>query len=951
MATQYRDGQRLQGSDGNVYVVRNGVPTLEQAQSVPGGIVVKPADPTLGSKVAKAANDAAASVFDPQRAATSTAQGQYDLRTQPTKDNINLTGDLAKRYTSDPAVKQYAAAIQSYARAVGAKDTPQGDLSLIYAYAKIMDPDSVVREGEAASVSNSDTLAGQLVARYRKELGEGGVFSATARQNLLQEMRNAMGALNASYVQARQTYGQIAQQNGLDEKQVIGPHAGLPFSKREARMRGTSEPQRDFYGNVTEPARPIGGIPEPDQIDPTGGNPLLSPQDRAEIAANARYMTPESMQAWFRDRGLQISPDEARRNYDYYSRGGSQDAAVNAPQGEGSLLGRLAGSTPGMAVGGYLNGALMGGMDEVAAGIGSAINGTPYSENLREANAKKQAIASDSPLAYGTGNVIGGITGAIGLGALGIGSRLPILTDIGLGALGGALEENDNRSGGAALGGAFGGATGGVLRGLAALPGRPAGVDLPIAQNVERAGVDNVRGSLMEARDLGIPMSLADTNSIMSTLAGSATRLSPQAEEIAIGSMVPRARGQIDRFGEAIERDLGPLANPMEQSEALLQKARRDAAPLYERAYEMPVIGTSDLDAILNTPFGRQALGKARNIAANERRSPEAMGLRMDADGNVVLEPTVPMTLTNAGSEGGNAVQQMGYTMQALDQTKQGMDDVLEQYRNPVTGKLDLTPAGVAENGVRADLLNQLDELNPTYAEARRAYQGPMELRDALATGRDAVRRTPREVQAISGRMSPAEQQQMQLGYRVGLDDRANDIRYSSNPFEGVLGPPAAEQRLSAVYGDNNPGVTRLLRQRDIERQLAGSTNDVLGNSKTAKRILADESFMNGIPGGIIDVGADLATGNAPIGSALRALGAGALRDRAKMGAMRGAQQRADEMAPILFNTDTPAALDTLDEILARTSAYRNRQRLLQPIAGSTGGVIGGMVPGWLSGN
>lgn len=945
----------------------NAVRLISAAGGSPiGGIVTKAADPTRPASIAKTTNEAAASVYDPQKAANNVAQGNYDLRTQPTKDNIALTGDLAKRYSSDPAIKNYTTAIQSYARALGTKsNTPQGDLSLIYSFAKIMDPDSVVREGEAASVSNSDTIAGQIVARYKKELGEGGTFSPEARQNLLTEMRNAMGALNASYVQARQSYGEIAKQNGLDEKQVIGPHAGLPFSKQDAKFTGTSEAKRDFYGNVVEPGRPIlspvgasGGIPRstlpPSEgrrvIDPTGANEYSTERDRQFAAvAQAAFnngATREQMDAIASAYGAQPFGEDLDQAIEGRGRGArTQFSTPTTGRDEASLRGRLAAGPVGGVAVGALNGLTIGGLDEIGAVGQRLIGGVPYSVALADLNARKRVIQDANPWSYNIANIGGAIGSGVGLGALGVGTRLPVLTDIAMGAGGGALEQNDNRLAGGVFGGAIGGATGGILRGLVGAPGRPVGPDLTIAQNVERAGEDAVRNRMIQARNLGVPMALADADPTLTALAGSATRMSPIAEREAITNLMPRGRGQVDRFGQAIERDLGPLANPMEQSEALLQQARRDAAPLYERANSVPVIGSPVIDDALATPFGREAIAKARTIAANDRRSPEAMGFRLNEDGSVALEPTIPMTLTSAGREGGVPVQQMGYTQQALDQAKQGMDDVLEQFRNPVTGKLELTPLGRSQNGVRADFLNELDAINPAYAEARRAYQGPMELRDALASGREAVRQTPREVQAMTARMSPPELNQAQLGYRVGLNDRANDMRYSANPFEGILGTPAAEQRLSAVYGDSNPGVARLLQQRDLERDLAGSSNSILGNSKTAQRIAADENFMSSIPGGIMDVGADLAVGNIPLGSALRSIGARALRDRARLGTLRNASQQAEQMAPTLFNTDTPAAIDALDELLARTSAYRGRQRLAQPIAGTVGGVIGGLVP------
>ena len=95
------------------------------------------------------------------------------------------------------------------------------------------------------------------------------------------------------------------------------------------------------------------------------------------------------------------------------------------------------------------------------------------------------------------------------------------------------------------------------------------------------------------------------------------------------------------------------------------------------------------------------------------------MGFRLDADGNVSLEPTVPMSLSSAGSDGGSPVKQSGFTTQTLDYVKRGLDDLVEANRDPVTRRLHLDEAGRAVNDVRAGLVREVDRLNPAYAKAR----------------------------------------------------------------------------------------------------------------------------------------------------------------------------------------------------------------------------------------
>jgi hypothetical protein len=69
----YREGQRLKGSDGNIYVVQNGQPVLAP-QSLGAG------DPTLPSKVTKAQNEATASNYAPKNAQADALKAMYDAK-------------------------------------------------------------------------------------------------------------------------------------------------------------------------------------------------------------------------------------------------------------------------------------------------------------------------------------------------------------------------------------------------------------------------------------------------------------------------------------------------------------------------------------------------------------------------------------------------------------------------------------------------------------------------------------------------------------------------------------------------------------------------------------------------------------------------------------------------------------------------------------------------------
>jgi hypothetical protein len=154
-------------------------------------------------------------------------------------------------------------------------------------------------------------------------------------------------------------------------------------------------------------------------------------------------------------------------------------------------------------------------------------------------------------------------------------------------------------------------------------------VDRTVLGTINKAGPANVLDALDEARRLNIPMSLADTNPNIRELAGAAVRRSPTASTYAENALLPRGRGQYDRFTSSVESNLGPTTNIPQRSAELATQARAAASGLYDRAYGNPVPSTPEMDAVLGTPFGRQALGRARTIAANERRSPDELGFAL----------------------------------------------------------------------------------------------------------------------------------------------------------------------------------------------------------------------------------------------------------------------------------------------------------------------------------
>ncbi|WP_426265151.1 hypothetical protein [Sphingomonas sp. PWP1-2] len=737
-------------------------------------------------------------------------------------------------------------------------------------------------------------------------------------------------------------------------------------------------------------------------------------------------------------KSVTLAQEHHRNNPSY--KGSYGDAMHYVEQGTNTRAGNEIGlSTLGSgAIGAYdgLNSLTFGKMGEAA----DYLSGKPGQSELAA-----YAAGEVHPIAKGLGQLIGTLpafagaeAGLAGLAARGVGgSRVaallakPVTSDLVGGAYAGAGSSPDNRVAGA-LFGSIAGAGGGTIgrnvvspvaaalartsagkavtgaanevgnAGRRALnlpevvptvaPPKPSVAEALIMKKAGNAGVDGIAAQLAEAQRLGVPLALADTHPALTSLSGAAVRRSPDAAATAEGALLPRARGQIDRFGNAVERDLGPIGNIPQISADMTAQARAAAGPLYDAAYANPVPSTPELGATLNTPFGRQALGRAQTIAANERRAPSELGFFQDAEGNTILNPQPNQQIAdhlaaraelddaqnayrmarNGAGDMGQAQQRVvmarealrraegglagapdpsaaasvpNYTTQTLDYVKRGMDDVLEQHRNPITGRLVLDEAGRAQNQVKNQFLGEVDRLNPAYADARGAYAGPVQARDAMARGQDAFSLNPDELGMQVAGQTPEHLAQMQLGYRDALMSKANAVRYSTNPFDATLGTPAAEQRLAALHPDM-PSIADLLRQRDLEGQLARTNTAVLGGSQTAGRVIADQDFANPIVEGALHAGAAVATHGASIpGTAARVAGAG-LRDRIAMGLGEGATQKASRIAELLLNPDPAASAATLADLANASQLYKDYIRANNTRFGAPLGAAGG---GWVA--
>lgn len=596
-------------------------------------------------------------------------------------------------------------------------------------------------------------------------------------------------------------------------------------------------------------------------------------------------------------------------------------------------------------------------------------------------------LEKNNPTASLLGTVTGGALAAggaeLGLARAGLSAGRAALAGDALygGAYGAGSADGGNRLLGA-LAGATGGAVGG-LAGRSAVSG-VAGLargrfGLPQEQAVTRGenlAIDALRSdnmsprtalsALREAQAVGVPSIPADLGDNARGMFSSLARQPGPERSTLRGSVIDRQMGQGERIRSAITEDLGPIANVRQQSDALIQQGRDAAAPFYNRAYETPVPSTPELDAVLNTPFGRQAIGRARTIAANERRNPSELNFALDAEGNPVMNPfpgrqvaddlaaraeldaaqeayraarNGPGDVDAARTRIANAREALRmsqqnlrgapdpnqaasvptYTTQTLDYAKRGMDDILEEQRNQITGRLVLDEAGRAQNGVRSELLREVDRLNPSYGQARAAYAGPAAERDALALGRDALRMSPEDVQVAAGRLTPSQRSQFGLGYRTELSSQIDNRVDGADKVGALIGTPRKRAALAAAMGETQ-GLTRFNQRLSAEQAANETYRAVATGSATAGR-LADDAVMGSDQALLeraVDAGQRFRSGGVVGGGISLALDA--LKSAGTYGFGKKAAAARSDAAGVLLD---PARFEEVAQRLGRNAAVR----------------------------
>ena len=238
---EQRMGQAIRDKGARQVALSNRNTTADQLEKLPGGkpyadMIRRGADPTqMFTEYQKAAREGGLMPG-------TLSKTQYDMIQKTNKDLNSLD-----------AIKALNEARSGYETMLYAFDNPGGvsDYALTIAFAKILDPGSVVRDSEQAAIANTGGQVKSIIQRFRNATEGGQSLPDTVREEIFAIANNAYGKTRAEAMSAREQVVNLAKAAGIDEQYLTSINAP------EAR---------DVESIFTSPDEPV--INKPEDLPP-----------------------------------------------------------------------------------------------------------------------------------------------------------------------------------------------------------------------------------------------------------------------------------------------------------------------------------------------------------------------------------------------------------------------------------------------------------------------------------------------------------------------------------------------------------------------------------------------------------------------------------------------------------------------------------------------------------
>jgi hypothetical protein len=162
----------------------------------------------------------------------------------PSKRVFDAEHKLRQEYVAQPQVKEYQTVRNAYLNVTGAAKDPSaaGDLSMIFAYMKMLDPNSVVREQEFANAQNAAGVPDRIRNVYNRILA-GERLNPNQRGDFIAQAEKLHTSSRRQYEAVRSQFGAIAKKSGLRPDQIMVDYGIAPPAQAPQGQQPGAQPQ------------------------------------------------------------------------------------------------------------------------------------------------------------------------------------------------------------------------------------------------------------------------------------------------------------------------------------------------------------------------------------------------------------------------------------------------------------------------------------------------------------------------------------------------------------------------------------------------------------------------------------------------------------------------------------------------------------------------------------
>lgn len=170
------------------------------------------------AKAARRASDAAAKKSGAEATRAEAEAAQMASGVIPADKRPEVEGKLRKEYNDQ--TKPYQEVKSAYGRVLSSEDNAVGDLSLIFGYMKMLDPGSVVREGEFATAQNAAGVPDRIMNIYNKVIS-GERLNASQRNSFKGQAKGLYNSALEGEKAVRTGLDRIAKGYGLNTSNIF----------------------------------------------------------------------------------------------------------------------------------------------------------------------------------------------------------------------------------------------------------------------------------------------------------------------------------------------------------------------------------------------------------------------------------------------------------------------------------------------------------------------------------------------------------------------------------------------------------------------------------------------------------------------------------------------------------------------------------------------------------